>query len=123
MLAGDTHNAWANHLDAADGSPVAVELATSSVTSPGLEQYIGLADRAAAAATEAGLVQLVAGLQYINAYDRGFMLLNINRDSVRCDWLFVDNIVTPAANLLPERQQTATVSWREDNAPRLTLAG
>lgn len=123
VLAGDTHNAWANHLDAADGSPVAVELATSSVTSPGLEQYIGLADRAAAAATEAGLVQLVAGLQYINAYDRGFMLLNINRDSVRCDWLFVDSIVTPAANLLPERQQTATVSWREDNAPRLTLAG
>ncbi|HEX5791682.1 MAG TPA: alkaline phosphatase D family protein, partial [Rheinheimera sp.] len=52
VLAGDTHNGWANHLDLADGTAVGVELATSSVTSPGLEQYINLPDRAAAAATE-----------------------------------------------------------------------
>src|SRR5690606_29950772 len=38
ILAGDTHNSWANHLDLADGTAVGVELATSSVTSPGLEQ-------------------------------------------------------------------------------------
>ncbi len=122
VLAGDTHNAWANHLDLANGSPVAVELATSSVTSPGLEQYINLPDRASAAATEAGLLQLVQGLQYSNVYDRGFMLLNISRDQVRCDWLYVDNILAATANLLSERQQTATVSWNGEHAPRLVLA-
>ncbi|MEH8017724.1 alkaline phosphatase D family protein [Rheinheimera muenzenbergensis] len=121
VLAGDTHNAWANHLDLADGTPVGVELATSSVTSPGLEQYIGLPDRQTAAATEAGLVQLVAPLQYTNVYDRGFMLLNISREAVRCDWLYVDNILAPTAAMLPERQQTAVVSWHADNAPRLAL--
>ena len=123
VLAGDTHNAWANHIDLADGTAVAVELATSSVTSPGLEQYIGLPDRSTAAATETGLVQLVQGLQYTNVYDRGFMLLNINRDSVRCDWLYIDNILAATANLLPGRQHTATVSWDINSAPRLTLAG
>ena len=121
VLAGDTHNAWANHLDLADGTPVGVELATSSVTSPGLEQYIGIADRAAAAATEAGLVQLVPGLQYSNVYDRGFMLLNISRDSMRCDWIYIDNILSDTAALLPDRQQSASVNWQSDNAPRLTL--
>ena len=123
VLAGDTHNAWANHLDLADGTPVAVELATASVTSPGLEQYIGLPDRASAIATEAGLVQLVKGLQYCNLYDRGFMLLNINRDAVQCDWIYIDNILTANASLLPERQQSAAVMWQEQAAPRLTLAG
>lgn len=121
VLAGDTHNAWANHLDLADGTPVGVELATSSVTSPGLEQYIGIADRVAAAATEAGLVQLVPGLQYSNVYDRGFMLLNITRDTMRCDWIYIDSILSDTAALLPDRQQSASVNWQSDNAPRLTL--
>ena len=35
VLAGDTHNAWASELADADGNAVGVELATSSVSSPG----------------------------------------------------------------------------------------
>ena len=40
VLAGDTHNAWASDLDDAAGNPVGVEFATSSVTSPGFEEYL-----------------------------------------------------------------------------------
>ncbi len=84
VLAGDTHNGWANHLDLADGTPVGVELATSSVTSPGLEQYINLPDRASAVATEQALVQLISGLQYANLYDRGFIVLTVSPETVNC---------------------------------------
>ena len=38
-IAGDSHNAWAFEL-ANDGKPAGVEFATSSVTSPGLENYL-----------------------------------------------------------------------------------
>ena len=121
VLAGDTHNAWANHLDLVDGTAVGVELATASVTSPGLEQYIGLPDRSVAAATEAGLVQLVQGLQYTNVYDRGFMLLDIQREAIRCDWVYIESILNADAELLTSRQQSANILWHQDSAPRITL--
>lgn len=121
VLAGDTHNAWANHLDLVDGTAVGVELATASVTSPGLEQYIGLPDRSVAAATEAGLVQLVQGLQYTNVYDRGFMLLDIQREAIRCDWVYIESILNAHAELLTSRQQSANILWQQDSAPRITL--
>ena len=70
---------------------------------------------------EPGLVQLVPGLQYSNVYDRGFMLLNITQDTMRCDWIYIDNILSDTAALLPERQQSASVNWLSDSAPRLTL--
>ncbi len=54
-LAGDTHNAWASDLrfvaDAATGKlserTVGAEFATSSVTSPGFDQYLSVDDQAA----------------------------------------------------------------------------
>ena len=120
VLAGDTHNGWANHLDLADGTPVGVELATSSVTSPGLEQYINLPDRASAVATEQALVQLISGLQYANLYDRGFMVLTVSPETVNCQWLYVDTIKQAEHRLLNERQQNAKIDWT-DSATRLTL--
>jgi alkaline phosphatase D len=121
VLAGDTHNSWASNLNLSDDTAVGVELATSSVTSPGLEQYINLPDREAAAATEAGLVQLVPALQYANLYDRGFMLLTFSQTELHCDWFYVDGIKHSTAALLPQRQQRATVVFN-DTAPRLTLS-
>lgn len=40
VLAGDTHNAWANELQDMNGNAVGVEFATSSVSSPGFEEYL-----------------------------------------------------------------------------------
>ena len=121
VLAGDTHNAWANHLNLADGTPVAVELATSSVSSPGLEQYINLPDRITAAATEQALVQLVNGLQYANLYDRGFMQLTVTAAEIKCQWHYVDTIKQKTYSELPEREQQAKIYWQQDAATRLTL--
>ncbi|NMT92691.1 alkaline phosphatase, partial [Vibrio alginolyticus] len=41
-LAGDTHNAWASELKDVSNNPIGVEFATSSVSSPGLEEYLAL---------------------------------------------------------------------------------
>ncbi|MBW8183352.1 alkaline phosphatase D family protein [Shewanella nanhaiensis] len=91
VIAGDTHNAWANELSDAGGDAVGVEFATSSVSSPGLEFYLGIpADQQAA--TEAGVTQMVDGLQYTNLRDRGFMVLTFTAEQVRSDWHFVDTI-------------------------------
>lgn len=91
VIAGDTHNAWANELSDAGGDAVGVEFATSSVSSPGLEFYLGIpADQQAA--TEAGVTQMVDGLQYTNLRDRGFMILTFTAEQVRSDWHFVDTI-------------------------------
>lgn len=122
VLAGDTHNAWANHLDLADGTAVGVELATSSVTSPGLEQYINITDRDAAAATEAALVQLVTGLQYANLYDRGFMLLTVNQEKLDCQWFYIDSIKQQQHQLITARQQSASIGWQAGEAPRISLS-
>ena len=41
VLAGDTHNAWASELRDMHGDQVGVEYATHSVSSPGMETYMG----------------------------------------------------------------------------------
>ncbi|QYJ98457.1 alkaline phosphatase D family protein [Shewanella alkalitolerans] len=92
VIAGDTHNAWANELKDSHGDLVGVEYATSSVSSPGLEYYLGIpADQQSV--TEAGVVDLVDGLKYTNLRDRGFMVLTFTSEAVRSDWHFVDTIL------------------------------
>ena len=93
VIAGDTHNAWANELSDAGGDAVGVEFATSSVSSPGLEFYLGI-PKDQQSATEAGVTQMVAGLEYTNLRDRGFMVLTFTAEQVRSDWHFVDTIAS-----------------------------
>ncbi|WP_026374915.1 alkaline phosphatase D family protein [Aestuariibacter salexigens] len=93
VLAGDTHNAWAINLKDASGDLVGVEFATPSVSSPGLEEYLSIAPEDALA-TEAGIVQLVEDLQYVNVNNRGFMTLTFTADKVESEWHFVDTILS-----------------------------
>ncbi|MDO3381293.1 alkaline phosphatase D family protein [Gilvimarinus algae] len=108
VLAGDTHNAWANELADADGHPVGVEFATSSVSSPGLEEYLGVPE-AAYAQTEAGIVNLVAGLKYLNAGDRGLLTLDITHERILAEWAFVSSVQEASYTLLTERAKRLAV--------------
>lgn len=106
VLAGDTHNAWANNVKDKDGDTVAVEFATSGVSSPGLESYLKLsADEIAP--TEAGIVQMVEGLQYLNVSDRGFMTVTFTQDKVTSNWHFVDTVLSQSYRELTQRRQAA----------------
>lgn len=106
VIAGDTHNAWANELTDAGGDAVGVEFATSSVSSPGLEFYLGIPEDQQAA-TEAGVTQMVDGLKYTNLRDRGFMVLTFTADEVRSDWHFVDTILSTEFSEDMDKQYSA----------------
>lgn len=91
VLAGDTHNAWANNLKTLTGDPVGVEFATAGVTSPGLESYLGLPAEAMPQAEQA-ITLLVDELQYLNANQRGYMLVTFTPDEARADWRYVSTV-------------------------------
>ncbi|MGO1298246.1 MAG: alkaline phosphatase D family protein [Vibrio sp.] len=117
VLAGDTHNAWANNLADADGNPVAVELATSSVSSPGMEQYLGFAP-VDAPTYEQAVINLVDGLEYTNMRDRGYLLLNVTPTRADATWYFVDTITTTTFNEFTSRRAAAHI---ELNQPTLIV--
>lgn len=105
VLAGDTHNAWANNIKDINGDIVAVEFATASVSSPGLESYLGIAPEDIPA-TEAGIVSLVPDLQYLNASDRGYMTVTFTAERVTSQWHFVDTILSQNYSELTTRAAT-----------------
>ena len=102
VLAGDTHNAWASELRDKDGTAVGVEFATSSVTSPGFEEYLGdgvpPAQLAALVTGLANLSTLPAGgkwagsLKYADTSLRGYMVLTATAERIRADWHYVDTV-------------------------------
>lgn len=118
VLAGDTHNAWASELSNNEGTIVGYELATSSVTSPGLEYYLGLTDETAAS-TEAGLVYLIEGLKYANLTDRGFLTVTFTPTETQAEWHFIDNILSSEYSELNSRKASATI---EIDSSGLTLS-
>jgi alkaline phosphatase D len=91
VLSGDSHNAWANDLDDVSGNPVGVEFAGTSVSSPGLEEYLPNEDPAT---LSAGAMRLISTLKYANTYQRGWLLVSLSHDTTRADWYFVDSVKT-----------------------------
>ncbi|WP_346838429.1 alkaline phosphatase D family protein [Microbulbifer sp. SAOS-129_SWC] len=94
VVAGDTHNAWFNHLTDAGGRRVGLEFAAPSVTSPGMETYLKLNEESAAQLAQ-GLPVLIDDLHYCNLHQRGYLALTFGRDAVQAEWKFVDNIDSP----------------------------
>ena len=99
VLAGDTHNAWANDLLDASNRQIGVEFATSSVTSPGFEEYLPKENPQQLAGA---LTQLIGPLVYADTSRRGYMTVTATATECRCDWIFVSTILS--------RDYTATVA-------------
>jgi len=118
VVAGDTHNAWANNLKDHNGEPIGVEFATPSVTSPGLEEYAGLSDATVAAQFEGAIGLLIDDLKYLNAYDRGFMTLTFDAAQVRANWYYVNGCDSSEYSLNTHRANTITVA---NNAGALSI--
>lgn len=118
VIAGDTHNAWANELSDSHGDVVGVEFATSSVSSPGLEYYLGI-EAEQQSVTEAGIVALVEGLKYTNLRDRGFMLLTFDQTQVRSEWHYVDTLMSTEFSEAQDKHFAAITMLGE---PKITAA-
>ncbi|EJG2227531.1 TPA: alkaline phosphatase D family protein [Vibrio parahaemolyticus] len=90
-LAGDTHNAWASELKDVSNNPIGVEFATSSVSSPGLEEYLAL-NPVAIAQMEYTLPHLVSELKWADIKQRGFMRVTFTADAAQSTWYLVSTI-------------------------------
>lgn len=91
VLAGDSHNSWANELKDMNGSKVGVEFAVTSVTSPGMEAYLQLTSSQQAMQLEAALVLLVDDLKYVNLNNRGFMEVTYTPTEATTNFYYVAN--------------------------------
>ena len=91
VLAGDTHNAWSSNLYSKDGAFVGVELATSSVSSPGLEKYLNI-PLAQLQQFEFAFTTLIDELNYCNLNQRGYLMVQFEETQVQSQWVYVDSI-------------------------------
>ena len=110
VLAGDTHNAWHSELKNAAGEPVATELATASVSSPGIEQYLQLNDAQAAQLSRL-LPQLIDELAWCELSRRGYLLVEFSHQQCDAEWHQIESVHKTAANwfaprhlLIPKRR-------------------
>lgn len=90
VLAGDTHNAWSSNLVDMNKERVGVEFATTSVSSPGMEQYLSL-DQEGSKQLDQALTLLIDDLNYAETYSRGFMRVTFTNNEAKAKWYFVDN--------------------------------
>ena len=90
-LAGDTHNAWYSELTDRNGKACGVELATSSVTSPGMEVYFQMNTDTAERLAQ-GLTLLIDDLQYCNLHQRGFLVVTATAADLQAEWTFIDTV-------------------------------
>ncbi|RLZ08812.1 alkaline phosphatase [Acinetobacter sp. 2JN-4] len=94
VLAGDTHNAWSSNLYSKDGAFVGVELATCSVSSPGMEKYLNI-PTAQLQQFEFAFTALIDELNYCNLNQRGYLMVQFDETQVESQWVFVDSIKKP----------------------------
>lgn len=95
VLAGDSHNGWAFDLDHA-GSAAGVEFGVHSVTSPGLEGYLGAI---APADMSRGLVEHNAGLKWADTSQRGYALVELTPEKAVAEYRFMGTIASRATRL------------------------
>lgn len=91
VLSGDTHNSWASDLKDVNGDNIGIELATKSVSSPGMEDYVGLSTMTASMEFEGAIALLIDDLKYTNLNQRGFMTVIFTKDEVKSKWTYIDS--------------------------------
>lgn len=89
-LAGDTHNSWAFDLiPLGETESVAVEMATSSISSPGLESYLSN-DQPEQLSRQ--FVEHNPQLVYQNSHQRGWLKLTVTAEQTTGQWNYVSTV-------------------------------
>ena len=89
VLAGDTHNAWCSRLTLVNGTVVGQEYGTSSVSSPGFEEYLAALPPAQTKQIFEGVVN---DLRYADTSRRGFLLMNFTPTEAKGTFCFVSTV-------------------------------
>ena len=89
VLAGDTHNAWHSSLTLMSGPKVGEEFATSSVSSPGLENYLAALPPEQ---VKSIFENVIDDLDWMDPKRRGFLKMTFSVSAAKGEWVFVDRI-------------------------------
>lgn len=106
VLSGDSHNAWANTLTLDDKTPVGVEFAGTSVSSPGMEDYLGALSEKEIKELEDLATLLVDDLSYCNLKDRGFLEVSFTKDEAKATYHFVNSNDKTTYDMQDDRKTT-----------------
>lgn len=108
VLAGDTHNAWAFELDHG-GARVGVEFGGHSVSSPGLEAYLGgiPADRLAR-----GMVEENPQLKWMDSARRGYMAVELTPAAATSEYRFLETVRQRSTVLAGTKRITSAAGSR-----------
>lgn len=89
-LAGDTHTAYANELYDAGGIRRGVEFGCTSISSPGMGEYVtGMPDLGAQ------IADVNPEIVWHDPFSHGYTLVTLTRDSARADFRTVSTIYSP----------------------------
>jgi alkaline phosphatase D len=103
ILSGDSHNAWAFDLDL-DGHAAGIEIAGTSVTSPGNESdFTNVAPAEMVRATVARNPQL----KWANLHQRGYSTLTLTQERATAEWLFVDTVRRRSTRIAARHRMTS----------------
>ncbi len=91
IMSGDSHAFWMNELHDKSGAKVAAEFGVSSVTSPGLGDYLPGID------TNSAFTQQSKEVLYTDQSAHGYTLLTVTRDAVVGEHVLVDKLAKPYA--------------------------
>ncbi|WP_427963965.1 alkaline phosphatase D family protein [Altererythrobacter sp.] len=108
VLAGDSHNSWAFNLDHR-GVNAGVEFGVQSVTSPGLEGYLGAI---APDVLSRDLVEHNAGLKYADTSQRGYALVELTPEAASAEYRYVETIRTRSTALAGTMRLDTTAGSR-----------
>ncbi|MFZ0489912.1 MAG: alkaline phosphatase D family protein [Salegentibacter sp.] len=92
-LAGSTHNAWFNKLRKGENEILGDEFATSSISSPGFEGFLGK-DPLVIMQFEQALQLLVDDVKFLDASRRGYVEITFTPSDVHADWIFVHDVAS-----------------------------
>ncbi|MFD4292334.1 alkaline phosphatase D family protein [Rhodococcus sp. NPDC058505] len=102
FLTGDIHSSWAAELplDAAQqpaGGTVGTEFVVPSVTSPNIDDLLGVPSRSASPAVEAALRATNRHLRHVELDSHGFGVFEVTADRAQMDWWYLTDPTDPAA--------------------------
>ncbi len=87
ILSGDIHNAWGFVHHDSKGDLRALEVTTASVTSPGMESYMGVGPSMVKA-----MMAKNKNMVYGELTSRGYATITLTKDTAEAEWLFVDTV-------------------------------
>ena len=102
FLSGDVHSSWAMDLkldphDSEEDS-IAVEFATTSMTSENLDDEMGWEPRTESVRVEEEIIADNPHIHWAELDSHGYVVVDVRHDRVQADWYFVEDILGPNPN-------------------------